>query len=683
MSWLLAGYVLLLFLGAAVLPGLAAFVWRQRNRMASMQALAGWLMVLAVWCAFQLLFMISPEPASQWFWLRARQTVSVLQAPTSLRAALYFSGRGRWVTSRLVALLACEVLLTWGVFATTDLHGLWWRSVAPNLTAPYPPLVVTPGPWASLRLLYANIVSAGAVLLLLMSLRGSSPTYRRQIALIVLSSILPWTGALLNPTVFNPLPGVDLTPAGYGAMALVWGAAVLRLQLFEIVPVARAAVFEDMQDAVLVTHMDGRVVDANPAALLLLGRTSANCLGRPTVEVLAPWPELLACLRAGAGQTELLLNAGPDGRSFEFRIAPWHNAQDQPVGWLVLGRDVTERRKAQDLDLLNTVKAETNRPLSVAEVIQSLRRVLGETLGMPAGWIFLYDDTNDDLLLQTSWGMPEPLTESYRICPVPAFTCPAAVWEQQSIVHSNIPTHSAPLVWRQAVCVPLTAEGEFQGVMELYSATAGAFPDHRTALFTQMGQDVGAALRNARRYEEMDASRSELQRLSQMLVDVQESERQHIASELHDEIGQSLTALRLLIGRARLAQGEQRSLPLNEADAVTQDLIHKVREMSLDLRPAMLDDLGLQPALLWQIDRYTAQTGIRVAFRTAGVERRFSPRVEITAYRIIQEALTNVARHAGVTEAAVQLWVDGRNLVIQVIAVELPLRQPQPTAPLR
>ena len=74
----------------------------------------------------------------------------------------------------------------------------------------------------------------------------------------------------------------------------------------------------------------------------------------------------------------------------------------------------------------------------------------------------------------------------------------------------------------------------------------------------------------------------------------------------------------------------------------------RVRKLSLDLRPAMLDDLGLLPALLWHFEHYTAQTQVRVNFKHSGLEkRRFGQEVETAAYRLVQEALTNVARHAG------------------------------------
>ena len=158
-----------------------------------------------------------------------------------------------------------------------------------------------------------------------------------------------------------------------------------------------------------------------------------------------------------------------------------------------------------------------------------------------------------------------------------------------------------------------------------------------------------------------------LRSLSHRLVEVQETERRYIARELHDEIGQVLTGLKLSLETNRRLPAESATKSMDEAQAVVGELIGQVRDLSLDLRPAMLDDLGLLPSLLWHFERYSTRTDVKVTFDHTGLGRRFGPEVETTAYRIVQEALTNVARHSGANEAVVRLWVNQDDmLVLQV-----------------
>jgi PAS domain S-box-containing protein len=163
--------------------------------------------------------------------------------------------------------------------------------------------------------------------------------------------------------------------------------------------------------------------------------------------------------------------------------------------------------------------------------------------------------------------------------------------------------------------------------------------------------------------KEADAA---LQTLSRRLLAVQEDERQHLARELHDEIGQLLTGLRLLLK----PNGEWPVGPVktrfDQARSMVDELLGKVRRLSFDLRPADLDQLGLLPALLAFFERFTETTGMLVDFKHKDLDGRFATEVETAAYRIIQEALTNVARHAGVADAVVRVWLDGNVLNLRV-----------------
>jgi PAS domain S-box-containing protein len=164
---------------------------------------------------------------------------------------------------------------------------------------------------------------------------------------------------------------------------------------------------------------------------------------------------------------------------------------------------------------------------------------------------------------------------------------------------------------------------------------------------------------------ELEAEIEERLRLSAQLVRVQETERRRLARELHDEVGQILTGLKLTLQTlARLDPPEARE-KIRWAESLVETLMKQIRELSLTLRPPVLDDLGLLPALLWHIDRYTRQTGVRVAFTHSGIDQRLPADVETAVYRIVQEALTNVARHAGVAD--VKLRVERATGVLTVV----------------
>lgn len=166
--------------------------------------------------------------------------------------------------------------------------------------------------------------------------------------------------------------------------------------------------------------------------------------------------------------------------------------------------------------------------------------------------------------------------------------------------------------------------------------------------------------------DEIERRSNELQALSRRLVEVQETERGQIARELHDEVGQILTGLKLTLSAARRLPDAAKDAQLDQAQKLVNELIGHVRDLSLDLRPAMLDDLGLLPALLWHFERYTSQTGVEVTFRQADIQGRFNQAVETAAYRIVQEALTNVARYSQVKEATVSVYNMGDELHIEV-----------------
>ena len=146
----------------------------------------------------------------------------------------------------------------------------------------------------------------------------------------------------------------------------------------------------------------------------------------------------------------------------------------------------------------------------------------------------------------------------------------------------------------------------------------------------------------------------------------QEAERLRIAQELHDQVGQELTAALLLLSRVESrAPADLRSAVAEAQDAVRASL-EDVRRIAIDLRPEALDDLGLESALAVLCDRFAQRSGVEVSYQVADPLPELSPDAELVIYRVAQEALTNVARHSGSTHAELTLQPDDGQLVLTV-----------------
>lgn len=180
-----------------------------------------------------------------------------------------------------------------------------------------------------------------------------------------------------------------------------------------------------------------------------------------------------------------------------------------------------------------------------------------------------------------------------------------------------------------------------------------------------------------RRSEELEALNAELQAqeraramLVERLIDVQESERRRIARHLHDELAQTLTGLLMSLDAAEAELGEDRPqtrAQLRRTREIAAASLEGTRRLILDLRPSILDDLGLVPALRWYAETHLAPTGAVVTLRSRGRSRRLDPRIETTIFRIAQELMSNVARHARADNVVIRVSFEPSCLRLAVV----------------
>ncbi len=175
---------------------------------------------------------------------------------------------------------------------------------------------------------------------------------------------------------------------------------------------------------------------------------------------------------------------------------------------------------------------------------------------------------------------------------------------------------------------------------------------------------------SAARFEEVEHARAALRELSARLIAVQESDRRSLSRELHDEIGQSLSALLLGIGNVAAVlppdgNGDARA-QLNDLRRLAERTVAVVRDMSLLLRPSMLDDLGLIPAVQWQAREVSRTSNVSVQVNAASMPEDLPDEHRTCIYRIVQEALRNVVRHANAKNVRIRLDQDGDHLILTI-----------------
>jgi signal transduction histidine kinase len=213
----------------------------------------------------------------------------------------------------------------------------------------------------------------------------------------------------------------------------------------------------------------------------------------------------------------------------------------------------------------------------------------------------------------------------------------------------------------------------------LQQGAAGFLLEERLAslgpLFTQVleqkrspeGKTVQTEAEHAELLEQVRAGRERAQVLSQQLMEAQEAERRHLARELHDEIGQALTAVKINLQALERSAGDNVVLPrLDESVALVDRALQQVRNLSLDLRPSLLDDLGLVAALRWYLDRQAQRAGFAAEFVADPPGIRAPAPLETTCFRVAQEALTNIVRHARAKHVRIGLRQQGNELHLTI-----------------
>jgi PAS domain S-box-containing protein len=346
MHWQYTPYTLPVVVAAVVSAGVAFLAWRRRPAAGATSFTL--LMLTVTWYALATALTLSDATLSgQYFWTRMG-ILGLFTIPVALLAfALKYTGHQKWLTPRNVVLLLIPPLATQALAWTNNSHRLLFAEIRPVLDGDVLYLSFTRGAFMNVINAYAYLLLLLATFLLGRAFVRSPRLYRGQIG-ILLAGILPiWLVNAIQLLGLNPLP-VPPTPLLFTLFGLTGTLSLYHYRLFDIMPVARDAIIESMDDAVIVLDVQDRVVDLNPAAEKIVGRTDSEAIGQPVAQVFPAWKDLAEAHRdAAEARTELALGRSGALRYFDLHLSSLYRRK-RPAGRLIVLRDITEREQAAE-----------------------------------------------------------------------------------------------------------------------------------------------------------------------------------------------------------------------------------------------------------------------------------------------------------------------------------------------
>ncbi len=401
------------------------------------------------------------------------------------------------------------------------------------------------------------------------------------------------------------------------------------------------ALLEASLDCIVTIDHHGKVVEFNPAAEKTFGYRRDAAIGRSMADLIIP-PSLRGLHRRGlthylaTGESPLLgrrielTGLRSDHSEFPVELAVSRIGSQEPPMFMGFMRDITERKAAEE-----SLRESETRFRQLAENIGTVF-----WLANPAGTLMHYVSP----AFEKIWGR----------------SCDSLYAEPKSWMDAIHPDDRERIV-----------EGE-------RSQAIGGGHDHTYRIIRPDGSirwirdrafpvrdKSGKLIRLAGNAEDITAQKESdrqiahyaglFQALSHRLLEVQEEERRQLARELHDEIGQTLTAAKLNLKIVAPDVPPDVAARIEDSIQLLDRLLQQVRQLSLDLRPPLLDELGLVPALRWLVDEQARRARLRMIFTAGAEDLNIDPAVQTACFRVAQEAITNTIRHASATSVAVEL----------------------------
>ena len=342
------------------------------------------MIVVTIWSLGNALEMASVDFPTKLFWANMQYFAYCYSPVTLLAMCMQFTGYDGWIRNRKVLWIAVIptiiVLLVW----TDGIHGLIRYDMHMDYSGSFPVIEKKYGPFFYIHALYSHFLNILAWVLLIKAVFFKNTVYRKQAIALLIGLSLIVIPNILYVLGLSPVERFDITPLFFGPAGLIIAWGIFRYKLFDVVPVARATVIENMDAGVMVLDLQDRVLDINPALRKVVNYFVTKASAITLEEVCGKIPELVnACKDRGITHSEFIISTDGAPKVYEVFLSPLTDHKGLLIGRLVVTYDITEKKQEQQAYLKQQWK------LAITEERERLARDLHDNLGQGLGFINL------------------------------------------------------------------------------------------------------------------------------------------------------------------------------------------------------------------------------------------------------------------------------------------------------
>ena len=433
-------------------------------------------------------------------------------------------------------------------------------------------------------------------------------------------------------------------------------------------------IFEGSHDMIYTSNIGGSILDVNQAGVDMLGyQTREDLLGMDSAKGFyrnaqdrEKFIELMN--RKGFVKDHEVEFKRQDGTPIHVLISSrrYENPKTGDVEYEGIIKDITRRKQTEEevwernreLSILNSLAVSLNDVTDLAQLLKfTLENVLN-ALRIENGAIFLIDPEKKIAVLKARSGLPSPANGDKKVIIFKDHLLERRLIEEDTYLAPKPTFPSFQVCYRLKSgkmvpwlsCFLITFKGKAVGFFGLNIPSSRVLNRHEIHLIGSLGNFLGGAIENTKLMETIRQHRQDLRRLTEKLFQSQEEERRRIARELHDEAGQSLTAIKLGLDRLEENHSPNDShlkAEIEEIRKMIKRTSSEIRRLSYHLHPTLLVDLGLEPALNLYFKEIQHHSGLDIEFNMVGFNHRLDPDMETVFYRFSQETLNNTLKHSG------------------------------------